>query len=368
MKYLITERQYRLLLEENIYPSEEEYRQALKDVEDLLVQINPYQWKSKKDSIERGMPFEIKMLKSYAETEKHKNAADIIFNYHKKTWDEEEERSKRVIDLTGQYESGNITHNAKPGDVIRINPGYGWIYGEVYLTQGNDVGYHGGFIRDLNDFMDKRKGLYLTKSLADAWAWPGVAMTQNYRRVYEVKIKSGSLFIDSSPAGQDEGSARGLEDEHNTLTQMGIVGMADKNFRYGKHVEGVGTTGSEALILDVSAIESFRAVPFSELIRNDELKSNKSMAFEKFSKWYDKLKEKVMEKYFYNELQNAKTSRDEYQKNNPNKSYVDFLMSTDTKLENFKKSMSQQLEDIIDSLSDDEVIEILQKSGANTLW
>lgn len=301
MKYLITERQYRLLLEENIYPTEEEYRQA-------------------------------------------------------------EEKRKRTIDLTDQYKSGNITHEAKPGDVIKI--GHQWIYGEVYLTQGNDVGYHGGFIRDLNEFMDKRKGLYLTKSLESAWRWPGVAMRQNYRRVYEVKIKSGSLFIDSSPAGQDEGSAHGLEDEHNALIPMGIEGMADENFRYDKHTEGEGTTGSEALILNVSAIESFRAIPFSELIKNENLKSNSPRAFEKFSNWYYKLKDKVMEKYFFDELQNARTSFDEYLKNNPNKSYVDFLMSTDTKLENFKKSISQQLEDIIDSLSDDELKNLVSVSWA----
>jgi hypothetical protein len=383
MKLIITERQYKLLIRENIYSSEEEYRQALNNIEDLISGFiysilttddwgrplkNGYEPNEDllnnkisnfKKEIEKGYKYPIESLKKFAKTEKHKKAMDVIFNYHKKMWDIYDEQSKRKINLTSQYESGNITHKAKPGDVIQINKsGSGWIYGEVYLTEGNDICYHGGFINDLNQFMNKRKGLYLTRSLAGAWRWTGVSMRQDYRRVYEVKIKSKSLFIASSPAATDDGSAFGLQDEYNALTPMGIQGMSDKNFRNNTHEEDSGTTGSEGLILNVNAIESFRPIPFSELIRNNELKSNYPEAFKKFSEWYDKIKKIVMQKYFSDEIENNTTSFEEYQKNNPSVSYNEFLWIPDTKRENFIKSISKQIEDKIDSLSDDELKKI----------
>lgn len=361
MKYLITERQYRLLLEENIYPSEEEYRQALKDVDDLIskisfhrnttdhlgrplnngfkpreIDLNNYSTKFKSD-IERGGKFFIEILKSYAETEKHKNAADIIFNYHKKTWDEEKERSKRVIDLNNQYESGNITHNAKPGDVIWINHGHGgeWIYGEVYLTQGNDICYHGGFIPDIETSINKKGGIYVTRSLRGAWRFR--VKVKPLHRVYEVKIKSGSLFIDSSPAGQDHD---GLKNEKEALKPLGIVGMADKNFRYGKHAEGKGTTGSEGLILDISAIESFRAIPYSELLDNEYLKSF-SEYYKNMENWYNSIKDLVFRKYFI----------DEFNEKHPNDVFAD-------NIDDFKNLISRRIDDKINSLSDYELVEL----------
>ena len=366
MKYIKLYEEYDLqhrLLGENIYSSEEEYRQALTDVEDLIPEIiinlnntddgRPLKNGFKpnetyvnnasnqfKKEIEKGHKLTIETLKDSAQTEKHKNASDIIFNYHKKRWDKSDEKAKRSIDLTDQYKSGDITHKAKPGEVISISPSdnYNWIYGEVYLTEGNDIAYHGGFINDLSQFMNNRKGLYLTRSLLSAWSWPGVSMKQDYRRVYEVKIKSNSLFIDSSPAGKDSGSSSGLEDEYSALTPMGIKGMSDENFRNHTHGEGEGTTGSEGLILDINAIESFRPIPFSELIKNDDLKSYNSRRFEAFSKWYESIKAVVEHNFF----------RDEYLKKYPTDVYCENEL-------NFYKSISKQVEYKIDSLSDTEL-------------
>jgi hypothetical protein len=365
MKYIKLYEEYdsqHRLLGENIYSSEEEYRQALNDIEDLISGfiysiLTTDDWgrplkngfkpdenllnnkiSNFKKEIEKGYKYPIETLKNRAQTEKHKNAMDVIFNYHKKRWDKSDEKAKRSIDLTDQYKSGDITHKAKPGEVIRISPSGNWIYGEVYLTEGNDIAYHGGFINDLSQFMNKRKGLYLTRSLLSAWSWPGVSMKQDYRRVYEVKIKSNSLFIDSSPAGQDSGSSSGLEDEYSALTPMGIKGMSDENFRNHTHGEGEGTTGSEGLILDINAIESFRPIPFSELIKNDDLKSYSSRRFEAFSKWYKSIKSVVEHNFF----------RDEYLKKYPNDVFGENEL-------NFYKSISKQVEDKIDSLSDTEL-------------
>jgi peptide subunit release factor RF-3 len=43
----------------------------------------------------------------------------------------------------------NDIKQAKPGDIIQIDNDGLNINGEVYLTQGNDISYHGGFIPNL---------------------------------------------------------------------------------------------------------------------------------------------------------------------------------------------------------------------------
>jgi len=114
--------------------------------------------------------------------------------------------------------------------------------------------------------------------------------------------------------------------------------MSDENFRNHTHGEGEGTTRSEGLILDINAIESFRPIPFSELIKNDDLKSYNSRRFEAFSKWYESIKSAVGAKFF----------GAEYLKKYPNDVFGDNEL-------NFYKSISKQVEDKIDSLSDTEL-------------
>ena len=118
---------------------------------------------------------------------------------------------------------------------------------------------------------------------------------------------------------------------------MGIQGMSDKNFRNNTHEEDSGgTTGSEGLIFNVNAIESFRPIPFSELIINNKLKSNHPEAFKKFAKWYESMKYYVGFNFF----------RNEYIEKYPDDSWGENEW-------NFYKSISKKIEDKIDELSDD---------------
>ena len=200
----------------------------------------------------------------------------------------------KEIDLTDQYKNGNITHKAEVGEVITINTDTNWIHGEVFLTD-NIIGYHGGLINNIDEYMNKT-ALYLTRSIGAALTWNKRDLV--YTRVYEFKIKNGSKFIGGrGPAGLDYD---GLNDEKKTLVPMGIVGMSDNNFKNNTHTE-YGTYGSEGLILDRSAIEEFRVVPFKELIQNEKVKKHLSEKnYKNFVNWYHQLKEQIfytMEEY-----------------------------------------------------------------------
>lgn len=317
MKILITERQYRFLIKESNH-SEEEYIKALKDVEDsglirkmAIEQLREwYNIPSPKESVINREVFDIKSkvktgfkptlesLLDLADTEIQKNAINTIINYHNNN--KKEDIEKRTIDINKQCESGNITHKAKPGEYILCNSS---IYGDVYLTTDEHKGYHGGLFDDVVDFIEnKRGGLYLTKSIAGAWGWPGVSKKPIIRRVYEVIIKKNSLFINKSPGGTDQGSASGLWDEKDVLLKLGIDGMADKNYRFSTHMEGEGATGSEALVVNSNAIQNIRVVPFKELLENEEIKSKRG--FDKFEFWYKNLRLRTIQKYFLDEYEN----------------------------------------------------------------
>jgi len=153
---------------------------------------------------------------------------------------------------------------AKPGETIEVQADLP-IRGEVYLTD-SDIAYHGGLIDNIDDYLSKT-GLYLTKSKGSAVSWnlKGYLFT----RLYEVKIKKGSKFINSSPAGKDTSTNR-LNDEKDTLLPLGIVGMTDNKFR-SNNIEGDVMT--EGLILHKSAIESFRVVPFREILNDKNLRN-----------------------------------------------------------------------------------------------
>jgi signal peptidase I len=240
-------------------------------------------------------------------------------------------------------EDNDITQ-AKPGDIIQIDNDGLNINGEVYLTQGNDISYHGGFIPNLESSINQNAGIYVTRSLSGAWGFR--LKTKPLHRVYEIKIKNNSLFINSTPAGQDHD---GLRNEKEALKPLGIVGMSDKNFRFNTHEEGAGTTGSEGLILDISAVESFRAIPYSELL--ESLKSYSSGGYyKKMENWYKAIKDGVFNKYFL----------DEFNKKYPNDGYlgIDFA-----NIDNFKNSISKRIDDKINSLSDDELIELQNLKG-----
>ena len=157
----------------------------------------------------------------------------------------------------------NEIKEAKPGEIIEVQAD-NTIKGEVYLTD-SDIAYHGGLIDNIDDYLSKT-ALYLTKNKASAVRWNKKDYV--FTRLYEVKIKKGSKFINSSPAGGDASENR-LNDEKEALLPLGIVGMTDKNFR--NNIEGDVMT--EGLILDKSAIESFRVVPFREILNDENLKN-----------------------------------------------------------------------------------------------
>jgi signal peptidase I len=227
---------------------------------------------------------------------------------------------------------------AKPGDIIKINNDGLDINGEVYLTKGNNICYHGGFITNLESSINQKGGVYVTRSLIGAWSFR--LKKKPLHRVYEIKIKSNSLFINSSPAAQDHD---GLINEKEALKPLGIVGMSDENFRFNKHEE-TGAVGSEGLILDMSAVESFRTIPYSELLENESLKSY-STYYKKMENWYKAIKDGVFNKYFANE----------YEEKYPN--------DWGENLDNFKNSISKRIDDKINSLSDNELIELENLKG-----
>ena len=153
---------------------------------------------------------------------------------------------------------------AKPGETIEVQADLP-IRGEVYLTD-SDIAYHGGLIDNIDDYLSKT-GLYLTKSKGGAVSWN--LKGHLFTRLYEVKIKKGSKFINSSPAGKDVSTNR-LNDEKEALLPLGIVGMTDNKFR--SNIDG-GDVMTEGLILHKSAIESFRVVPFREILNDKNLRN-----------------------------------------------------------------------------------------------
>ena len=164
---------------------------------------------------------------------------------------------------------------AKPGETIEVQADLP-IRGEVYLTD-SDIAYHGGLIDNIDDYLSKT-GLYLTKSKGSAVSWN--LKGHLFTRLYEVKIKKGSKFINSSPAGKDKSTNR-LNDEKDALLPLGIVGMTDNKFRSNiGFFEGTiifnnfeGDVMTEGLILHKSAIESFRVVPFREILNDENLRN-----------------------------------------------------------------------------------------------
>lgn len=157
----------------------------------------------------------------------------------------------------------NLIKEAKPGEIIEVMAD-NLIKGEVYLTD-SDIAYHGGVIDNIEDYLSKT-ALYLTKNKASAVRWNKKELV--FTRLYEVKIKRGSKFINFTPAGGDASDNR-LNDEKEALLPLGIVGMADNNFR--NNIQG--KVMSEAIILDKSAIENFRVVPFREILNDVNLKN-----------------------------------------------------------------------------------------------
>jgi len=173
------------------------------------------------------------------------------------------EQINRVRNWKQFLNENNDAKEAKPGETIEVQAD-GLIKGEVYLTDSN-VAYHGGLIDNIDDYLSKT-ALYLTKNKGSALSWnlKGYVFT----RLYEVMIKKDSKFINSSPAGRDS-STRRLNDEKEALLPLGIVGMADDKFR--SNIEGKPM--SEGLILHKSAIESFRVVPFREILNDENLRN-----------------------------------------------------------------------------------------------
>ncbi len=284
-----------------------------------------------------------------------------------------EEFQGEVIDLSNDYIKGNpITYKAKPGDRIkveRIDPGFNgdipqlWLGGQVYLTEGdNDIAYHGGLIDqiadNIEDYIQKKGGLYLTRSLRGAWAWRGGVTTggkPEITRVYEVKIKKGSLFLEDSPAAQD--SDGGLRDERDLLTKIGIQGMADKNFRSNTHDRtNPGTTGSEGLILNSRSIASFRSIPFSELAENEDIK--RSHLYDEFLRWYEGMKEAL--------AWNLHKQSEEYERFKREGGYSGSDFADEDPWKDFLPTISKEIEEKFESLTTKELIEL--QSQVPTDW
>ena len=173
------------------------------------------------------------------------------------------EQINRVRNWKQFLNENNEIKEAKPGEIIEVQADSP-IKGEVYLTD-SDIAYHGGLIDNIDDYLSKT-ALYLTKKKGAAVSWNKTGLL--FTRLYEVKIKKGSKFINSSPAGHDASTNR-LNDEKEALLPLGIVGMTDNEFR--SNIEG--NVMSEALILDKSAIESFRVVPFREILNDENLRN-----------------------------------------------------------------------------------------------
>jgi hypothetical protein len=176
---------------------------------------------------------------------------------------ESDEQINRVRNWKQFLNEDNDIKQANPGETIEVQADLP-IKGEVYLTD-SDIAYHGGLIDNIDDYLSKT-ALYITKSKGSAVSWN--LKGHLFTRLYEVKIKKGSKFINSSPGGRDASENR-LNDEKEALLPLGIVGMADNELRHSSE----GNAMSEGLILHKSAIESFRVVPFREILNDENLRN-----------------------------------------------------------------------------------------------
>ena len=260
----------------------------------------------------------------------------------------------------------NEIKEAKPGEIIEVQAD-NLIKGEIYLTD-SDIAYHGGLIDDIDDYLSKT-ALYLTKNKASAVRWN--KKDHVFTRLYEVRIKKGSKFINSSPAGGDESTNR-LNDEKEALLPLGIVGMADHNFR-----NNIGNNMSEGLILDKSAIESFRVVPFREILNDENLKNqnvknvsdSRLLTFENntlvtIEKFYNSICVKVFRKKYPDITQKIKSGEGElvdmmYQAlglypltdDSSHKIIIEYIRKN--------KNIQSEIDNIVESMSNDELREFI---------
>ena len=261
----------------------------------------------------------------------------------------------------------NLIKEAKPGEIIEVMAD-NLIKGEVYLTD-SDIAYHGGVIDNIEDYLSKT-ALYLTKNKASAVRWNKKELV--FTRLYEVKIKSGSKFINSSPAGGDASDNR-LNDEKEALLPLGIVGMADNDFR--NNIQG--NAMSEAIILDKSAIENFRVVPFREILNDENLKNqnvknvsdSRLLTFElntlvTIEKFYNSICAKVFRKKYPDITQKIKSGEGELVDN----IYRTFglyplddkaLHSIIIKYIYKNKNIQSEIDNIVESMSNDELREFI---------
>ena len=252
---------------------------------------------------------------------------------------------------------------AKPGETIEVQADT-LIVGEVYLTD-SDIAYHGGLIDDIDDYLLKT-ALYLTKNKASAVRWN--LKGRVFTRLYEVRIKKGSKFINSSPGGRDVSENR-LNDEKEALLPLGIVGMTDKNFR--NNIDG--NSMSEGLILDKSAIENFRVVPFREILNDENLKNqnvknvsdSRLLTFENntlvtIEKFYNSICAKVFRKKYPDITQKIKSGEGElvdmmYQAlglypltdDSSHKIIIEYIYKN--------KNIQSEIDNIVESMSNDEL-------------
>ena len=196
----------------------------------------------------------------------------------------------------------NESVEVKPGEILNLtNIGgtYLSIKAEVYLTEEVETAYHSGIIDDIDIYLENY-ALYVTKDKRSASVWNLGTSRRGYRfsRVYEVKIKKGSKFVAYSPAGLD--NSIGLVELERSLIPLGIVGMTDDHFRNNN--THYGNTMDEGLIFDKSAIESFRVIPFREILDDKNLKETNK----KIQKLHSRVSLKIFKENqeFYNDLKN----------------------------------------------------------------
>jgi hypothetical protein len=273
------------------------------------------------------------------------------------------EQIDRVRNWKPILNENNDIKQANPGETIEVQADL-LIKGEVYLTD-SDIAYHSGIIDNIDDYLSKT-ALYLTKKKGSAVSWNKKGFV--FTRLYEVKIKKGSKFINSSPGGRDASENR-LNDEKEALLPFGIVGMADDEFR--NNIEG--NAMSEGLILHKSAIESFRVVPFREILNDENLRNqnvknvsdSSLLTFEldtivTIEKFYNSICAKVFKKKYPDITQKIKSGEGElvdmmYQTfglyplddKNSHKIIIKYILKN--------KNIQSEIDNIVESMSNEEL-------------